>query len=148
MKYSCCTCKLNEFASLSTSEISLLVFTGVFFLVVIWLECFVFSNTLPADNGLLGWIQFITSWCRDRLQGFTFIYVCVWITKRWQCKSLIWPIVWPLIFFALGPILSKCNILFLFIHKLMFSSIFFVKLNFICASKKLNHKKSCCICLF
>lgn len=74
MKYSCCTCKLNEFASLSTSEISLLVFTGVFFLVVIWLECFVFSNTLPADNGLLGWIQFITSWCRDRLQGFTFIY--------------------------------------------------------------------------
>lgn len=119
-----------------------------FFLVVIWLECFVFSNTLPADNGLLGWIQFITSWCRDRLQGFTFIYVCVWITKRWQCKSLIWPIVWPLIFFALGPILSKCNILFLFIHKLMFSSIFFVKLNFICASKKLNHKKSCCICLF
>lgn len=44
-------------------------------------------------------------------------------------------------FFALGPILSKCNILFLFIHKLMFSSIFFVKLNFICASKKLNHKK-------
>lgn len=31
MKYTCCTCKLNEFASLSTSEISLLVFTGFFF---------------------------------------------------------------------------------------------------------------------
>lgn len=44
-----CSCKLYEFVSLSTSEISLHVFS----------DFVVFSNALPVDNGLIGWFLLI-----------------------------------------------------------------------------------------